>query len=52
MGHRLIAALTWLNALGLASCVVLIAATLAKGDAMQAGDVALGLLPSLRLFVV
>jgi hypothetical protein len=52
MGHRLIAALTWLNALGLASCVVLIAAALAKDDAMLAGQVALGLLESIRLFVV
>ena len=52
MGHRLIAALTWLNALGLASCVVLIAAALAKDDAALAGQVALGLLHSLRLFVV
>ena len=52
MGHRLITALTWLNALGLASCVVLIAAALAKDDAMLAGQVALGVLQSLRLFVV
>jgi hypothetical protein len=52
MGHRLIAALIWLNALGLASCVVLIAAALAKDDAELAGQVALGVLQSLRLFVV
>jgi hypothetical protein len=52
MGHRLIAALTWLNALGLASCVVLIAAALAKDDVMLAGQVALGVQRSLRLFVV
>jgi hypothetical protein len=52
MGHRLITALTWLNALGLASCVVLIAAALAKDDGMLAGQVALGVLQSLRLFVV
>lgn len=52
MGHRLITALTWLNALGLVSCVALIAASLAKGDAMFAGDVALGVLPPFRLFVI
>ena len=52
MGHRLIAALIWLNALGLASCVVLIAAAIAKDDAGLAGQVALGLLQSIRLFVV
>src|SRR5262249_29387260 len=52
MGHRLITALIWLNALGLVSCVVLIAAALAKGDAWLAGQVASGVLQSLRLFVV
>src|SRR5262249_49189047 len=52
MGHRLIAALIWLNALGLSSCVVLIAAALVKDDAELAGQVALGVLQSLRLFVV
>jgi uncharacterized membrane protein len=52
MGHRLITALIWLNALGLVSCVVLIAAALAKDDAGLAGQVASGVLQSLRLFVV
>jgi hypothetical protein len=52
MGHRLITALIWLNALGLAACVILIAAALAKDDAPLAGQVALGLLQSIRLFVV
>jgi hypothetical protein len=52
MGHRLITALIWLNALGLAACVVLIAAALAKDDSALAGQVALGLLQSIRLFVV
>jgi hypothetical protein len=52
MGHRLITALTWLNALGLASCVAMIAAALAKSDTMLAGDIALGVLPSLRMFVI
>src|SRR5262245_11374891 len=52
MGHRLITALIWLNALGLVSCVVLIATALAKDDAGLAGQVASGVLQSLRLFVV
>src|SRR5262249_50854037 len=52
MGHRLIAALTWLNALGLASCVALIAASLTKDDGMLAGQVALGLLYPIRLFIL
>jgi hypothetical protein len=52
MGHRLITALTWLNALGLALCVVLVAAALVKDDAAFAGQVAWGLLQSVRLYVV
>ena len=52
MGHRLIAALTWLNALGLAACVALIAASLTRDDGTLAGQVALGLLQSIRLFVI
>jgi hypothetical protein len=51
VGHRLITALIFLNALGLASCVVLIAAALAKDDAVLAGQVAEGALVSLRMFV-
>jgi len=50
VGHRLISALIFLNALGLAACVVLIAAALAREDVL-AGQVAQGLLPSLRMFV-
>ncbi len=51
MGHRLISALIFLNALGLAACVVLIAVALAKDDAALAGEVAQGTLLSLRMFV-
>ena len=51
MGHRLISALIFLNALGFAACAVLIAAALAKDDAALAGEVAQGILLSLRMFV-
>ena len=52
MGHRLITALIWLNAFGIALCVGLIAAGLAKDDIPLVGQVALGVQQSLRLFVV
>jgi len=52
MGHRLITALIWLNAFGIALCVGLIAAGLAKDDVPLVGQVALGVQQSLRLFVI
>ena len=51
VGHRLITALIFLNALGLALCVVLIAAAVAKEDPILAGQVAQGVKLCLRLFV-
>jgi hypothetical protein len=52
MGHRLITALIFLNAAGLISCIVLIAAALTKDDPILAGQVAYAVLLPLRLFVV
>jgi hypothetical protein len=52
MGHRLITALVFLNAAGLISCIMLIAAALTKDDPILAGQVAQAILLPLRLFVV
>ena len=51
MGHRLINALIFLNALGLVLCVVLIAAAATNSDAVLVGQVSEGVKLSLRLFV-
>jgi hypothetical protein len=52
MGHRLITALIFLNAAGFISCIVLIAAAIAKDDPILAGQVAQAILLPLRMFVV
>jgi hypothetical protein len=52
MGHRWLTSLTFLNALGVVLCVLLIAAALTKDDPSLAGQVALGVRLSLRLFVI
>ena len=51
VGHRLINALIFLNALGLVLCVALIAAATTKDDPVLAGQVAQGVKLCLRLFV-
>jgi hypothetical protein len=51
VGHRLINALIFLNALGLVLCVVLIAAAATNSDAVLVGQVSEGVKLSLRLFV-
>ncbi len=51
MGHRLITALIFLNALGLVLCVVLIAAAVTKDDPVLVGQVTQGVKLCLRLFV-
>ena len=52
MGHRWLTSLTFLNALGVVLCVLLIAAGLAKDDPSLAGQVALGVRASLRMFAI
>jgi hypothetical protein len=52
MGHRWLTSLTFLNALGVVLCVLLIAAALTRDDPSLAGQVALGVRLSLRMFVV
>jgi hypothetical protein len=52
MGHRWLTSLTFLNALGVVLCVLLIAAGLTKDDPSLAGQVALGVQLSLRLFAI
>ena len=51
MGHRLITALTFLNALGLFGCMILMAAALAR-DPAAAVSVAQALQVSVRMFVI
>jgi hypothetical protein len=52
MGHRWLTSLTFLNALGVVLCVLLIAAALSKEDPSLAGQVALGVRASLRMFAI
>jgi hypothetical protein len=51
MGHRLISALIFLNALGLVLCVMLIAAAATNNDAVLIQQVGAGVKLCLRLFV-
>jgi hypothetical protein len=51
MGHRLITALTFLNALGLFACVILVAAATGK-DAETAVPLTRAIASSLHMFVV
>jgi hypothetical protein len=51
MGHRLISALIFLNALGLVLCVMLIAAAATNNDAVLIQQVGEGVKLCLRLFV-